>query len=143
MLKTKLTEKALQIATNAHQGQTDKAGQPYIHHPMYLAKQMETEDEVCVALLHDVVEDTDITLDALIAEDFPISVTDAIALLTHNDDTEYMDYIRKIKSNQLAAKVKLADLRHNSDVSRLQHVDDKAKQRLEKYSLAIAFLEEF
>ena len=142
MIYTPLTKRALQIAFDAHKEQIDKTGLPYIFHPFYLAAQMETEEEVCVALLHDVAEDSEITLDDLRAYGFPDSVMDALALLTHDDDTEYVAYIKTIKSNLLAAKVKLADLRHNSDMTRLDVIDDKVRERHKKYRAAIKILEE-
>ena len=143
MIYTPLTRKALRISFDAHKEQVDKTGLPYIFHPFHLAEQMETEDEVIAALLHDVVEDSDITLADLRADGFPGHVVDAIALLTHDDTIkyEYMDYISKIKSNPLATKIKLADLRHNSDVTRLDSIDEKMAARLEKYKAAIEYLE--
>ena len=83
-------------------------------HPFHLEEQMDTEDLVCVALLHDVVEDTGITFDDLIKEGFNIKIIEALKLLTHNDNTPYMDYIKRIKNNSLATKVKLTDLKHNN-----------------------------
>ena len=118
MVYTPLTAKAMQIAYNAHHGQTDKAGVPYIFHPMHLAEAMEDEISCCVALLHDTVEDTDISFEHLEAL-FPKEVLDALKLLTHHKDTDYFDYVRAIRSNPVAVKVKLADIAHNSDQSRL------------------------
>lgn len=141
MVYTELTKKALRISFDAHKDQVDKTGLPYIFHPFHLAEQMDTEDEVIVALLHDVVEDTNITPDDLKTHGFSECVMDALVVLTHDDGTEYMDYIRKIKSNTLAVKIKLADLRHNSDVTRLDAVDEKISERLEKYRTAIEYLE--
>jgi len=142
MVYTNLTKIALRIAYDAHQGQTDKAGLPYVFHPFHLAEQMETEDEVVLALLHDVIEDADVTLDDLRSQGFPEHVLTALSLLTHNDGSDYMAYVACIKGNPLAAKVKLADLRHNSDNTRLGVVDEWAARRVEKYRKAIAFLEE-
>ena len=117
MIYTPLTNEAMRIAYKAHHGQLDYNGIPYIFHPIHLAEQMDDEFSCCVALLHDVVEDTQVTLDELKAV-FPKEVTDAITLMTHNDDTDYFDYVRAIKGNPIARKVKLADLAHNSDQSR-------------------------
>ena len=117
MIYTPLTNKAMKIAYNAHQGQLDYNGVPYIYHPMHLAEQMDDEISCCVALLHDTVEDTSVSLEDL-RKEFPASVTDAVALLTHEDGTDYFDYVRAIKANPVAKKVKLADLAHNSDQSR-------------------------
>ena len=141
MIYTDLTKKAVRIAYNAHKEQVDKSGLPYIFHPFHLAEQMETENEIITALLHDVVEDTEITFDELRSHGFSESVLETLSLLTHDDDTEYMDYIEKISKNLLAKKIKLADLRHNSDTTRLDVIDEKINSRLEKYRKAINFLE--
>lgn len=117
MIYTVLTNKAMVIAYNAHHGQLDYNGIPYIYHPIHLAEQMDDELSCCVALLHDTVEDTAVTLEDL-EKDFPIAVTEAVALMTHNPGTDYFDYVRAIKDNPIAKKVKLADLNHNSDQSR-------------------------
>lgn len=140
MLYTDLTKKALKISFDAHKNQIDKSGIPYVYHPFHLAEQMDDELSTCVALLHDVAEDSDITLDDLKAEGFPSEVTEALELLIHDDVVPYMDYIRKVKTNPIAKKVKLADLEHNSDLSRLDYVDDKAVERANKYKLAIIIL---
>lgn len=139
MIYTDLTKKALKISFNVHKDQLDKSGMPYVYHPFHLAEQMDDEYSTCVALLHDVVEDTDTTLDDL-AKIFPKEVADAIALMTHDDNVPYLDYVRTIKSNPIASKVKLADLKHNSDLTRLDKVDDKAIERVEKYKKAIEIL---
>ena len=141
MIYTDLTKKALKISFSAHKDQLDKSGMPYVYHPFHLAEQMDDEYSTCVSLLHDVVEDTDTTLDDL-AKIFPKEVTDAIALMTHDDNVPYLDYVRTIKSNPIASKVKLADLKHNSDLTRLDTVDDKALERVEKYKKAIEILNE-
>ncbi|MBO5231661.1 MAG: bifunctional (p)ppGpp synthetase/guanosine-3',5'-bis(diphosphate) 3'-pyrophosphohydrolase [Clostridia bacterium] len=142
MIYTNLTKKALSLCFEAHKNQLDKSGMPYVFHPFHLAEQMETEETVVVALLHDLVEDTDYTIDDLKAMGFPQNVTDAIALMTHDADTEYMDYVARIKTNPIAKAVKLADLRHNSDTTRLDKVTEKDLKRVEKYTAAIKFLTE-
>ena len=143
MIYTELTSKAMKIAYNAHHGQTDKNGIPYIFHPFHLAEQMTDENSVCVALLHDTVEDTDITVKEL-EKDFPEEVTDALRLLTHDKSEDYFSYISKIKDNPTAKAVKLADLRHNSDTSRYTDKsrlsDEKVLLRLKKYEEAIRIL---
>lgn len=141
MIYTENTKKALRICFDAHKDQEDKSGMPYVFHPFHLAEQMKTEETTIVALLHDVVEDSDYTLEDLKAFGFSGAVTDAVALMTHADDVKYMDYVRKIKDNPIAKAVKLADLRHNSDLSRLDEVTDKALNRREKYLKAIELLE--
>lgn len=140
MIYTDMTKKALRLSFEAHKEQTDKSGMPYVYHPFHLAEQMDSEVTVTVALLHDVVEDADYTVADIIAMGFPKSVTDALVLLTHDISVPYMEYIEKVKANPIAKVVKLADLRHNSDISRLDIMDEKAKKRLVKYSAAIEFL---
>lgn len=142
MIYTALTKKAMQIAYAAHHGQTDKTGVPYIFHPMHLAEQMEDEYSACAALLHDVVEDTELTFSDLEAEGFPAEVIEALKLLTHDPAVPYLDYVKAVRPNPIARAVKLADLRHNSDLTRLDTVDERALQRVEKYAKAIAILTE-
>ena len=142
MIYTKQTKKALAICFEAHKDQADKSGLPYVFHPFHLAEQMEDEVTTVVALLHDVVEDTDWTFEGLAAEGFAPEAIAALRLLTHNDDTLYPDYVAKIKPDPIARAVKLADLRHNSDLSRLETVDDEALRRREKYLEAIRLLTE-
>lgn len=141
---SKEISKALQLAYDVHQGQVDKAGKPYILHPvtvaMTLAMQGYSEDCIVAALLHDVVEDTDVTLEDLQRMQFSDNVIRALALLTHNDGTEYMEYVKKVKGNPVAAAVKMADLLHNSDRSRLKTVTPKDEERLLKYEHAISLL---
>lgn len=141
MIYTKNTRKAMKIAYDAHHGQLDKSGVPYVYHPIHLAEQMKTEDECIVALLHDVVEDTDITFEQL-EEEFSNTVIQALKLLTHDKSVEYMDYVRNLKDNPIARNVKLADLHHNSDVTRLDEMSEKDKLRHKKYSEAIRILSE-
>ena len=139
MIYTASTIKAMKIAYDAHNGQLDKSGVPYIYHPIHLAEQMQTENECIVALLHDVVEDTSITFEEL-EKEFSNEVIDALKLLTHDDSVDYMDYVRNLKHNPIARKVKLADLHHNSDVTRLEKVTEKDEKRYKKYSKAIEIL---
>ena len=141
MLYTPLTKLAMKIAFEAHKDQRDKSGMPYIYHPMLLAEQMVDEATACVALLHDVVEDTDITFEALAREGFTAEIIEALKLLTHDVTVPYMEYVTAVKQNRIAKAVKLADLEHNSDLSRLDTVDEKAVQRVAKYKTAIALLE--
>ncbi len=148
MLYTDLTKKAMRISYRQHNGQIDKSGLPYVFHPYHLAEQMGTDEyAICVALLHDVVEDTDMTLEDLQAQGFPNEIISAVKCLTHEEHVPYLgEYIENIKANPLAKKVKLADLRHNSDLTRLppaenQHELRSREKRLQKYAAAIAFLE--
>lgn len=139
MINTKLTRKAMVIAYNAHTNQYDKAGVPYIYHPIHLAEQMNTELECIVALLHDVVEDTDITFDEL-EKDFSIEVVEILKLLTHDKNVDYMEYVKAIKKNPIAKKIKIADINHNSDETRLDEITDKDIERRNKYKKALEFL---
>ena len=140
MIYTDMTKKALRLCFDVHKEQVDKSGLPYVFHPFHLAEQMETEETTVVALLHDVVEDSDLTLEDLRQMGFSDTVIAALALLTHDPAVEYMDYVRAIKDNPIARAVKLADLRHNSDLTRLDTVDEKALARREKYLQAMALL---
>ena len=142
MIYTPKTKMALKLCFEAHKEQYDKSGLPYVFHPFHLAEQMDTEETTIVALLHDLVEDTDYTIEALVDMGFDKSITDAIALMTHADNVAYMDYVRAIKDNPIAKAVKLADLKHNSDLTRLDTIDEKALSRREKYLKAIAILQE-
>lgn len=142
MIYTKLTKEAMKIAYRAHHGQTDKSGIPYIFHPCHLAEQMTDEYSTCVALLHDVVEDTDVTLSDL-AKIFPAEVVEAVALMTHEDGVDYVEYVSAIRKNPIARAVKLADIAHNTDPTRSISPDDlfAAQKRWdEKYSKALQIL---
>ena len=141
MIYTNLTKKALKISFNAHKNQVDKTGVPYIFHPFHLAEQMDDEASVCVALLHDVIEDTDYTFNDLEKEGFTKEIIDAIKLITHDSNVPYLDYVNMIKENSIARKVKLADLKHNSDLSRLDLSVDKIPTKLDLYLEAIKILE--
>ena len=142
MLYTEKTKKALKLCFEAHKDQKDKSGMPYVFHPFHLAEQMDTEDTIVVALLHDVAEDSAYTLEDLSRMGFGDDVMEALKLLTHREEVDYMDYVRAIKTNPVAKAVKLADLRHNSDITRLDIVDEKATARREKYAQALKLLEE-
>ena len=131
---------ALVIAKKAHAGQVDKAGVDYIQHPLYVASQVETEQEKAVALLHDVIEDSNITAVDLLASGLPNEVVTAVQILTKKKGQSYQEYLEKVKTNDLARVVKLADLKHNSDLSRLKSVSDTDRERVEKYKKAIYYL---
>lgn len=139
MIYTPLTNRAMKLAYAAHEGQMDKCGQPYIFHPYHLAEQMDDEISTCVALLHDVVEDTDVTLEEL-EKQFPPEVVEGVRLLTHDPAVDYFDYVRAIKGHPVAQKVKLADLAHNSDESRFAGMEDATEallsRRRQKYARA-------
>jgi (p)ppGpp synthase/HD superfamily hydrolase len=120
----------------------DHSGYPYILHPIHLAEQMENEDTCVVAMLHDVVEDTEVSLADLQAAGFTEPQLEAVRLLTHEKGVPYMDYVRNLKDNEIARTVKLADLRHNSDLSRLDIVTEKDRKRYEKYQQAMEILKD-
>lgn len=145
MIYTELTNKAMRLAYAANHGQTDKGGQPYIFHPYHLAEQMTDEITACAALLHDVVEDTDLSFEDLERE-FPKEVVEALRLLTHDEETDYFDYVRALRSDPVAKAVKLADLAHNSDESRMAGCgsvpEEQLLRRREKYTRAIELLNE-
>ena len=141
MIYTKLTKQAIRLCFDAHKDQVDKSGMPYVLHPFHLAEQMPDEDTTVVALLHDVMEDTDYTLEDLTAMGYPRQILEALILLTHEEGVPYMTYVEAISHNPIAAEVKKADLRHNSDLTRLDTVDQKALDRVEKYRRALEFLE--
>lgn len=142
MLYTDMTKKALKLSFEAHKEQLDKSGMPYVFHPFHLAEQMPDEDCTVVALLHDVIEDTEYGVEDLQALGFSDTVLTALMLMTHEDDTPYLDYVAVLNANPIARTVKLSDLKHNSDLSRLSVVTDKDLQRVEKYKKAIHLLEE-
>ena len=134
---------AFATASMAHGGQVDKAGVEYINHPLTVATNVgENVSAIIVALLHDVAEDTPLTLDEL-RKKIPLTADefDALKLLTHDENTPYLDYVAQIKLNELARRVKVADLRHNSDLSRIKNPSPKDFARVEKYSAALKILE--
>lgn len=134
MIYTDKTKKAIKLCHAAHAGQVDKSDLPYVHHPLHLAEQMDDEVSTVVALLHDVVEDTDYTFEDLEKMGFGEEVLGALRLLTHDAGVPYMDYVREIAGNPIAKKVKLADLAHNSDLTRLDHEPTETDlKRVEKY----------
>ncbi len=141
MIYTDLTRKAFKIAYEAHNGQVDKSGMPYIHHPLHVAEQMQSEDACIVALLHDVVEDTNVTFEDLEREGFPEECMVALKLLTKAKGEDYFVYLDRLKNNKLASMVKLADLNHNSDMTRLVgEPTEKDLQREQKYKRAMQIL---
>jgi len=141
MIYTKLTKKALKLCFEKHKDQVDKTGLPYVFHPFHLAEQMDDEVSTICALLHDVVEDTNTTFEDLENLGFPKEVIDVLKLLTHSENVPYMDYVKNLSQNKTAVKVKMADLKHNSDLTRLDVIDEYAVKRSEKYKEALAYLE--
>lgn len=140
MIYTQLTKKALKLSFEAHKNQVDKTGVPYVFHPFHLAEQMTDEISTVCALLHDVIEDTEYTFEDIHGMGFPQEVIDVLKLLTHEESVPYMEYVEKIKENPIAKQVKIADLKHNSDLTRMDVIDEKALQRTKKYKQAIELL---
>jgi len=140
MIYTPLTKKALKLCFQTHKEQVDKTGMPYVCHPFHLAEQMTDEISTVCALLHDVVEDSDCTFEDLSEMGFPEEAIAVLRLLTHEKSVPYMEYVQTLSSNPTARAVKMADLRHNSDLTRLDEVDEKALERAKKYKKALEFL---
>lgn len=148
-MKDKITnspEVASSLAFKFHEGQKDIGGADYIHHCIHVASAMinvpsnNDRELYCVGMLHDILEDTDCTVEVLAESGFSKSVIDAILCLTHNNGESYEDYIRRIKRNPMARRVKLADLTHNMDIRRLPYITDKEVNRLIKYHKAYNYL---
>jgi len=132
--------KAISIAAEAHEGQRDKAGAPYILHPLRVMMKMSTDAERIAAVLHDLVEDTDWSLELLRREGFPAEILTALDCLTKHQGEEYAEFIKRVKPNPLAVKVKIADLEDNLDVSRLKNVTEADAKRIDKYKQAMLML---
>lgn len=135
-----MISKALHIAKTAHRGQLDKGGNPYILHPIAVSQLVDSEEEKIVALLHDVVEDTDITLEYLKLAGFSDNIIAAVSVLTKQPGVSYDDYISKLKENPIAARVKVADITHNSDISRIPNPTEKDLERIKRYKAKLAKL---
>jgi len=140
----KLLSKAIQIASEAHEHDLDRGGSPYILHPLRLMFRLRTDDPelMAIAVLHDVVEDSDWTIQDLREQGFTERVLKALTLLTHDDGSPYDDYIEKISKNIDAIFVKMEDLRDNSDITRLKGVTEKDLKRTEKYHRSFVRLKE-
>jgi len=132
--------KAIILATNYHNGQLDKAGEPYILHPLRLVSKTHERKEQIVALLHDILEDTKCTVDLLKKYGFDSEIIDAIICLTRKPEETYDQFIERVSLNELAAKVKLLDLEDNMNLRRLNSITEKDIKRMEKYKDAYVFL---
>ena len=141
MIYTDQTRLAMKICFQAHQHQTDKSGVPYVFHPIHLAEQMQTEETVLAALLHDVIEDTPYTPERLEQEGIPSEVIRALTLLTHDKNEPYLEYVCRIGCNSIAKAVKIADLTHNSDLTRMVQITDTDRLRVRKYRTAKTLLQ--
>ncbi|MBK5941425.1 HD domain-containing protein [Halochromatium roseum] len=135
-------ENAIQIATKAHEGQQDKAGKPYIEHPLRVMAAMQTDQERAAAVLHDVLEDTDTTAAHLLQAGIPERVVIAVKALTKRPGEPYADFVARCADDQIARAVKTADLKDNMDLSRLPVVTEKDRARTEKYAAALAQIDE-
>ena len=135
-------ETALEIAVKAHKGQVDKNGVAYILHPLAVAGLLDSLELKTIAVLHDTIEDTDVTAEYLLEKGIPKHIVEAVQLLTKPEDEEYESYLRRVKENPLVKQVKLADLSHNMDTTRLDAVTEKDRKRLAVYIPAKKYLEE-
>ena len=134
-------ERAIQIAAEAHAGVKDKGGKAYILHPISVMMRCETDEEKIVAILHDVVEDTDWTFEALREEGFTETIIEALKTVTkHSEDEDYDEFIQRSLKNEIGRKVKIADLRENLDVTRIGQLTDKDIARINKYKRALSVL---
>ncbi|CAM4169626.1 HD domain-containing protein [Saccharibacillus endophyticus] len=129
--------RAIALAAQYHEGQTDKGGRPYVFHPLRLMLKALTEEEQIAAVLHDTIEDTDLTLDDLRKEGFSDEIVEAIDRLSRREEETYHEFILRIKENRLAARVKILDLQDNMDLTRIKKPSEKDQKRLLKYSRAL------
>ena len=135
-------ERAIEIAVAAHKGAVDKGGQPYILHPLAVMMDLKTDKEKIVGVLHDVVEDTDWTFEALKEEGFSEEVIEALRSVTKSDsDSSYIDFIERAKANFIGRNVKIADLKHNMDLSRIHSISNLDLERFERYKKSLEILE--
>ena len=133
-------QRAIEIAVEAHHGQKDKNGMPYILHPLRLMFQMKSDSEKMAAVLHDVVEDSDWTLEQLKSEGFNGDVIEAVNLLTRDDNDSYDEFVQKIASSPISKAVKIADITDNLDLSRISRMTGKDVARVKKYQRVLKTL---
>ncbi len=132
---------AIKIACDVHADQRDKAGEPYILHPLRLMQRLKDKSTMIVAVLHDVIEDSRHDLDFLQAQGFDKSILEAVDAITKRNNEAYKDFIERLSFNDMAAKVKIEDLRDNLDLTRLKNIDGKDMERIDKYHKALVYLE--
>ena len=137
-----LREKAMQIAIKVHRGQLDKGGNDYINHPIRVSENCSLDEEKIVALLHDTIEDGDITADYLLMQGFPNYIVDSVMSVTRSKDEDYFDFIQRCKANPIGRRVKICDLEDNMDITRLNELTEKDIERLKKYHKAYKMLNE-
>jgi|LGVE01.1.fsa_nt_gb (p)ppGpp synthase/HD superfamily hydrolase len=135
-----IKEIALKIAEEAHDGQFDKAGKPYIDHPKYVASAFNDDERYIVALLHDVIEDSNFDAIQLIHRGIPLEIVESVEILTKSKGEDYFKYLERIKQNSIAKDVKLEDLKHNMDLNRILSLSDQDHERLKKYQKAYKYL---
>lgn len=135
-----LREKAMQIAIKVHKGQLDKGGNDYINHPVRVERRCTCQEDRLVALLHDTIEDGDITADYLLMQGFPREIVDAILSVSRNKDEDYFEFIQRCKANPIGRRVKICDLEDNMDITRLNELTEKDIERLKKYHKAYKML---
>lgn len=133
-------EQAIQLASTKHYGQRDKSGKPYIFHLLHVMNNVNNLSSKIVAILHDILEDTDMTKNDLLNLGFCENIVEAIDVLTKTKQEVYMDYIKKVNQNPIAKEVKLADLKHNMDLTRLETISEKDLKRVEKYVKSYKYL---
>src|SRR5687767_966906 len=136
MNKTATVEDAISIAAHAHKGQKDKAGAPYLLHPLRMMLRMDSEAAMMAAVLHDVVEDTEWTLERLREAGFSDEVLEAVDCLTHREGESYQEFVERVRTNSIARQVKIADLEDNMNIRRINQLGPKDLERLEKYHKA-------
>ena len=138
----RLIETSIQIALRAYAGKTDKAGREYILHPLRVMAKMSTDLERSAALLHDVLEDSDITAEQLLPEGIPAEVVEAVQFLTKKEGEDYQEFVARAKQNKIAARVKIADIEDNIDVLRLESLNEYDLARIQRYHTAWRLLQD-
>lgn len=139
MIYTKKTKLAMNIAYKAHMNEFDHADVPYIYHPIHVAEKMTDEISTIIALLHDVVEDTDVTFEEL-SKYFDKEIINILKIITKHKNESYIEYIKRVKTNKIATKVKIEDIKHNKDLTRLDNVSEVDVLRIKKYDEALSYL---
>lgn len=141
MIYTENTKKAICLMFKYQKDQIGKDALPYVFHPWHVAESMKDETRTIVALLHDLVEDTNLTIQDIINEGFSTEVVNALKLLTHDKNEDYYTYIKRISANPVARDVKIGDLTHNSDLTRLSEINVEDKERTKKYQKCLSYLQ--
>lgn len=136
-----ILEKAEEIARKAHLGQKDKAGVDYIYHPLWVSAHVDGEKAKTAALLHDVLEDTSVTSKDLLNQGIPREIVNSVIVLTRKPGEDYFDYVKRVKKDPVARLVKISDLKHNMNLSRLQKITEEDIKRSKKYRKALEYLE--